>query len=161
MTTNEEPPLPVPGSALARVGRASATTLAGLADVALALLGQPAGAATALAAFQQLFDSNVSEATNQFNAVVQHLRDRVHRLEQQLRAGQIETEELRRRLTSVHRTLLEAGRHPDRELREALGALAARVLVEDVKGIEFFEVSEILARMTSLDYAVLAAMPGV
>jgi hypothetical protein len=49
----------------------------------------------------------------------------------------------------------EAGRHPDEELRQALGRFGARMLVEELDRITAFEIADALNRMTSLDYDYL------
>ena len=76
----------------------------------------------------------------------------------------LERDEFERRLTLALRGLDEAARHPDPELRHALGVFAERVLVAppDAAGAPgapdapaALEVLELLARLGALEYALL------
>ncbi|MCO5168351.1 MAG: hypothetical protein M9894_18590 [Planctomycetes bacterium] len=103
---------------------------------------------------QALFTKNTREAELECDRTL----DSMPRTRQQLDRLRADVEELERRLAGWSRTLMEAGRHPDRELRLALGRFAARVLVEDLDSIEAFELAEAIARMTALDFALLEAV---
>lgn len=124
------------------------------ADVSLALAGLPSGVATVVQVFQVLVAANEQEA---IAAAEAHLQ-RTAGVEAQLEHVRADTDELRARMTSFMRIIAEAGRHPDRELRNALGRFAARVLIQEIDRIESFEMAEALSRMTALDLAVLVAV---
>ena len=72
-----------------------------------------------------------------------------------LDALHLEPVELERRLTLGARALDEAARHPDPELRLALGVCAARVLVEAPGAVSPLEVVELLGRLGALEFALL------
>lgn len=68
----------------------------------------------------------------------------------------VETLELSRRQTTLAlRAILEAGRHPDLELRQALGRFFVRVQQTDPEKVRAFEIADALSRITAPEYAVL------
>lgn len=79
-------------------------------------------------------------------------------LNERVRGGAINMDEILARLTMLQRCVHEAGRHPDKELRDALGAFGARVLLEDLDSIERFEMAEALARLNARDIAYLEVL---
>jgi hypothetical protein len=71
-----------------------------------------------------------------------------------------DVEELQRRITLLLRLANEAGRHPSRELRQAIGRFMARALAEKLDEVDAFEMADVLSRMTSLDLAGLEVIRG-
>jgi len=115
--------------------------------------GLPVG--SAVEAFLALTKRNTAEAWSAFAAELEANRVRFDALEERINRREVDAEQLHRRLTTSQRTIHEAGRHPDRCVREALGTFAARVLITEAEQVELFEASEALARMTSADFQVL------
>jgi len=77
-----------------------------------------------------------------------------------LDAVQLDRPAFRRRLTLALRALDEAARHPDPELRHALGACARRVLLEEPGEVPALELIELLGRLTALEHALLDVVLG-
>ncbi len=63
-----------------------------------------------------------------------------------------------RQATLALRAIMEAGRHPDLELRQALGRFFVRVQHVDPDKTRAFEVADALARLTASDHQVLLAL---
>jgi len=142
-------PLAVPSSVPAKA-RDVLTHVAGLA----ADLGFGTGGVftTLSSVVVTLTQHHQRDAWQQFQRTLEEHGEALEALESRVEAGEVQSEELHRRLTTSLRAIAESGRHPDRALRHALGALAARVLVADVDGIDCFEAAEVLGRMTAMDY---------
>jgi hypothetical protein len=144
-----------------QAGWAAAELAAAGLDLKLELIGKPgvvgplvAGAKALVGLGQAVFSRNASRAADEAERTLERLagaRAEFARL-------RTDVDELQRRLTLAFRLIAEAGRHPSRELQDALGRFAARVLVEEIDDVDAFELAELIARMTALDYALLEAV---
>lgn len=141
-----------------KVGWAAAQLTAAAIDAGLAVANLPqvagplvAGAQGLVGVGQAVFNRNAAEAGTECERTLEATPGAQAALEQ-LRG---DVDELHRRMTIAFRLIMEAGRHPDRELRLALGRFASRSLTTDLDAIEAFELADVLSRLTALDYALL------
>jgi hypothetical protein len=118
-----------------------------------AVTGVPVG--TIVEAGHEIYRQNMGNAEVAVERTLAAHGQKLIRLEERVRAGEITGDEVAARLTVLQRCVHEAGRHPDKLLQDALGTFGARLFVEDIDGVERFELAEVLPRLTSLDVAFM------
>lgn len=138
--------------------KAGAFLAAGTIDALLASAGIPGVASPLTAAGLELFERRAREAESIAIGILAQRQAELSTLSDRVRACEITQDELDGRLTLFMRQVHEAGRHPDAEIRRALGTLAARLLLEDEDSIEAFELAEVLPTLTAADLATLRAI---
>ncbi|MDC3379045.1 hypothetical protein OAX78_02025 [Planctomycetota bacterium] len=150
-----QPVADVASAAMARTREKWATAFAGAlwADFAMVMFtgGLPVFSAVT-AGLQRVFDSNGQVG---LNACHEALKAQSQQLEEMAQRQDISEEQIGKRITGMMRVLQESGRHPEKEIQNALGVFAARILVTDLDQVTQFELADTLGRLTSLDLAML------
>ncbi|MGE0713022.1 MAG: hypothetical protein AB7N76_09555 [Planctomycetota bacterium] len=107
----------------------------------------------------EAFNANREDAQKAAEQVLlSELAERVGALGDRLEADEIDAQQVQSQLTVLFRVVMEAGRHPEQEMRKALGALAARLMFTDRNMSRKFEIAEVAARLTALDVDFLALL---
>jgi hypothetical protein len=136
---------------------ASAFTLLAAYGLGAADVGLP-GVGTAAGAMLAFFRRNQNDALAATEAALEGHSQSLESLTERVERAEIDRDQIHRRLTLAIRCLNEAGRHPHKELRQALGTFTGRVLVTDMDGITALQLADCLARLTSLEYACLEVL---